>query len=62
MTMRVLRPFLIIALAGTLTSLPGLFATTTAGVVAETPVPTAQELEVLRELHARTNRAHSEAA
>ncbi len=43
MTMRVLRPFLIIALAGTLTSLPGLFATTTAGVVAETPVPFAQK-------------------
>jgi len=30
--------------------------------VAETPPPTARELEVLRELHARTNRAHSEAA
>ena len=30
--------------------------------VAETPAPTAQELEVLRELHARTARAHGEAA
>jgi len=30
--------------------------------VAETPVPTARELEVLRELHARTKRAHGEAA
>jgi glutaconate CoA-transferase subunit B len=33
-----------------------------AAKVAETPVPTAKELEVLRDLHARTNRAHSEAA
>jgi glutaconate CoA-transferase subunit B len=33
-----------------------------ASKVAETPVPTAKELEVLRELHARTNRAHGEAA
>ena len=32
-----------------------------AGKVAETPPPTAQELEVLRELHARTARAHGEA-
>ena len=30
--------------------------------VAETPAPTHRELEVLRELHARTNRAHAEAA
>jgi len=30
--------------------------------VAQTAAPTARELEVLRELHARTNRAHSEAA
>ncbi len=30
--------------------------------VAETAPPTAQELEVLRELHARTARAHGEAA
>ena len=30
--------------------------------VAETPPPTAQELEVLRELNARTARAHGEAA
>lgn len=30
--------------------------------VAETPPPTARELEVLRELHARTARAHGEAA
>ena len=30
--------------------------------VAETPAPTAQELEVLRELNARTARAHGEAA
>jgi glutaconate CoA-transferase subunit B len=30
--------------------------------VAETPPPTLRELEVLRELHARTNRAHAEAA
>jgi glutaconate CoA-transferase subunit B len=30
--------------------------------VAETPAPTAQELSVLRELHARTARAHGEAA
>ena len=33
-----------------------------AAQVAETPPPTARELEVLRELHARTNRAHAEAA
>ena len=33
-----------------------------AAKVAETPAPTQRELEVLRELHARTNRAHSEAA
>jgi len=33
-----------------------------AAQVAETPPPTTKELEVLRELHARTNRAHSEAA
>src|SRR4029077_16729857 len=33
-----------------------------AAKVAETPLPTQRELEVLRELHARTNRAHSEAA
>ncbi len=32
-----------------------------AAQVAETPPPTAQELEVLRELHARTARAHAEA-
>src|SRR5262249_46590303 len=30
--------------------------------VAETPVPTEQELSVLRELHARTARAHGDAA
>jgi hypothetical protein len=30
--------------------------------VAETPPPAAKELEVLRELQARTNRAHAEAA
>jgi len=30
--------------------------------VAETPAPTEQELSVLRELHARTARAHGEAA
>jgi len=30
--------------------------------VVETPAPTARELEVLRELHARTRRAHGEAA
>jgi glutaconate CoA-transferase subunit B len=30
--------------------------------VAETKVPTAQELEILRDLNARTARAHSEAA
>ncbi|MDO9411533.1 MAG: CoA-transferase subunit beta [Pseudolabrys sp.] len=29
--------------------------------VSETPAPTAKELEVLRELHARTNRAHAAA-
>jgi len=33
-----------------------------AATVAETLPPTQRELEVLRELHARTNRAHSEAA
>ncbi len=33
-----------------------------AAAVAETPVPTARELEVLRELQARTARAHGEAA
>ena len=33
-----------------------------AAQVAETPAPTAQELEVLRALHARTARAHAEAA
>ena len=33
-----------------------------AATVAETPAPNAQELAVLRELHARTNKAHSEAA
>src|ERR1700751_2656951 len=33
-----------------------------AAKVAETPAPTQRELEVLRELHARTNRAHAEAA
>jgi glutaconate CoA-transferase subunit B len=33
-----------------------------AGTVAETPPPTAQELEVLRELYARTARAHGNAA
>jgi glutaconate CoA-transferase subunit B len=33
-----------------------------AAQVAETPVPTAQELEVLRELQARTARAHAAAA
>jgi glutaconate CoA-transferase, subunit B len=33
-----------------------------AAQVAETPAPTARELEVLRELHARTRRAHGEAA
>ena len=32
-----------------------------AATVEETPAPTAKELEVLRELHARTNRAHSAA-
>jgi glutaconate CoA-transferase subunit B len=30
--------------------------------VAETPSPTKHELEVLRDLHARTDRAHAEAA
>jgi glutaconate CoA-transferase subunit B len=30
--------------------------------VAETPPPAKQELEVLRELHARTDRAHAEVA
>jgi glutaconate CoA-transferase subunit B len=33
-----------------------------AAAVTETPPPTAQELEVLRELHARTARAHGKAA
>src|SRR5688500_7827888 len=33
-----------------------------AGTVAETPAPTEKELSVLRELHARTARAHGEAA
>jgi glutaconate CoA-transferase subunit B len=33
-----------------------------AAKVAETPPPTPRELEVLRDLHARTKRAHSEAA
>ena len=33
-----------------------------AAKVAETPPPTPRELEVLRDLHARTDRAHSEAA
>ncbi len=33
-----------------------------ASAVAETPAPTEQELSVLRELHARTARAHGEAA
>jgi len=33
-----------------------------AAKVAETPPPTAQELDVLRELHVRTARAHAEAA
>jgi glutaconate CoA-transferase subunit B len=33
-----------------------------AAKVAETSPPTARELEVLRELHARTARAHGEAA
>jgi glutaconate CoA-transferase subunit B len=33
-----------------------------AAAVAETPLPTAHELEVLRELHARTARAHGSAA
>jgi glutaconate CoA-transferase subunit B len=33
-----------------------------AAKVAETPPPSQRELEVLRELHARTNRAHAEAA
>ncbi len=33
-----------------------------AAQVAETPPPTPRELEVLRDLHARTDRAHSEAA
>ena len=33
-----------------------------AAKVAETPLPTARELEVLRDLHARTARAHAEAA
>jgi glutaconate CoA-transferase subunit B len=33
-----------------------------AAAVAETPPPTARELEVLRELHARTARAHGQAA
>jgi glutaconate CoA-transferase subunit B len=33
-----------------------------AAKVAETPAPTTKELDVLRDLHARTNRAHAEAA
>jgi glutaconate CoA-transferase, subunit B len=33
-----------------------------AAKVAETPAPTPKELEVLRDLHARTDRAHAEAA
>ncbi|HEY6384001.1 MAG TPA: CoA-transferase subunit beta, partial [Pseudolabrys sp.] len=33
-----------------------------ASKVAETPPPTKHELEVLRDLHARTDRAHAEAA
>jgi glutaconate CoA-transferase, subunit B len=33
-----------------------------AAQVSETPLPTAQELEVLRELNARTARAHGAAA
>jgi glutaconate CoA-transferase, subunit B len=33
-----------------------------AGDVIETPAPTDQELSVLREVHARTARAHGEAA
>ena len=33
-----------------------------AATVAETPIPTDHELTVLRELHARTARAHGEAA
>ena len=33
-----------------------------AATVAQTPAPTAKELEVLRDLHARTDRAHAEAA
>jgi glutaconate CoA-transferase, subunit B len=33
-----------------------------AAKVTETPAPGAQELEVLRELNARTARAHGEAA
>jgi glutaconate CoA-transferase, subunit B len=33
-----------------------------AATVAETAVPTAQELEVLRDVHARTKRAHGEAS
>ena len=32
-----------------------------AAKVAETPAPTARELEVLRDLHARTDRAHEAA-
>jgi glutaconate CoA-transferase subunit B len=32
-----------------------------AATVAETPPPTAHELEVLRDLHARTARAHGQA-
>jgi len=30
-----------------------------APVVAETPMPSSKELEVLRDLHARTKRAHA---
>jgi glutaconate CoA-transferase subunit B len=33
-----------------------------AAKVAETPAPTARELEILRDLHARTARAQTEAA
>jgi glutaconate CoA-transferase, subunit B len=33
-----------------------------AAQVTETPAPTAKELETLRDLHARTRRAHGEAA
>ena len=33
-----------------------------ADTIVETPVPSAHELDVLRDLHARTKRAHGEAA